>query len=307
MPTNNKGMLRWVRQADLDVSLYDRCVENAGNSPVYACSWFLNIMAGHWDVLVYGDYLHVMPVPNRRKWGIPYVYQPVFAQQLGIFPPPPPAIQREFYQTLATRFRYLQYQTGNPEEAAAAEDFRVRNLHTRVLSLGPDYATIARGYDDYITQNLKKAMVNQITVTTETDPQIFFSLRKLSKEIPVPDDSWKRFRKLMEATLPAGRGKLYAARNNQGEVITAAFFLIWQNHAYYMAVCSHPQGRELRGGFALLDRFIQDHAGSNLLFDFEGSSVEGVDRFFAAFGAEKKTYAVLTLNRLPRLLRLLKK
>lgn len=88
METHDALQPRWVKQADLDVAEYDRCIESSGNSPVYATSWFLGIMAEEWDVLVYGDYRHVMPVPHRRKLGIAYVYQPVFAQQLGIFPPP---------------------------------------------------------------------------------------------------------------------------------------------------------------------------------------------------------------------------
>jgi len=310
METHDALQPRWVKQADLDVAGYDRCIESSGNSPVYATSWFLGIMAEEWDVLVYGDYRHVMPVPHRRKLGIAYVYQPVFAQQLGIFPPPLQAVRREFYRALAARFRYIQYQTGDPVEARVAkktEGFLVRELHTRILPLENEYSAISRDYDDYITQNLKKAGQNQLSITTGTDPAVFFNLQKMSKEIPVPAESWKRFRKLMEFTLPRGTGKLYTAATRQREILTAAFFLLWQHHAYYMAVVSTPGGRTLRAGFALLDRFISDHAGGNLLFDFEGSSVEGVDRFFAAFGAEKKSYFVLTRNRLPRLLRLIKK
>ncbi len=307
MKTNNTVQLRWVKQRELDITRYDSCVEHAENNLVYATSWFLNIMAGEWDVLVYGDYRYVMPVPNRRKWGIAYVYQPVFAQQLGIFPAPPPALRQEFYRALAARFRYVQYQTGDHGEAESAEGFSVRELHTRILSLKNGYTTIAKGYDDYITQNLKKAAQHPVTIATATDPAVFFNLQKVSKEIPVPGESWNRFRKLMEATLPLGTGKLYTARTPQGEILTAAFFLVWQNHAYYMAVCNSSNGRNLRGGFALLDRFISHHAGSNLLFDFEGSSVEGVDRFFAAFGSVKKPYYVLTMNRLPGILRMIKK
>lgn len=307
METNNRNHPRWIKQDKLDVPRYDRCINEAGNTPVYATSWFLTLMAGKWDVLVYGDFEYVMPVPNRKKWGIAYVYPPVFAQYLGIFPAPPPEVRQEFYQALAARFRYIQYQTGDREEAKSAEGFTIKEHHTRILPLESEYPVLAKGYDDYIIQNLKKAALNKVSVATETDPEVFFNLQKESKEIPVPAESWKRFRKLMEATLPNGVGKLYCAKTPQGEILTAAFFLIWKNQAYYMAVCNSRHGRDLRGGFALLDRFISDHAGSNLLFDFEGSSVEGVDRFFAAFGSAKKPYFVLTLNRLPRMLRQIKK
>jgi hypothetical protein len=50
--------------------------------------WHLDRTAVVWDALVWGDYEFVMPLPVRKKWGIQYVYQPLFCQQLGIFPKP---------------------------------------------------------------------------------------------------------------------------------------------------------------------------------------------------------------------------
>ena len=307
MHMNDAELPRWVGQSELDVARYDHCVEQAENRLVYATSWFLRLMAGTWDVLVSGDYRYVMPVPHRRKWGIAYVYQPVFAQQLGIFPSPPPALRKEFFRSLAARFRYVQYQTGEPGDMEQAKGFAARELHTRILSLTSPYDIVVKGYDDNVTRNLKKAVQNQVIVAEESDPALFFHLQKFSKKIPVPGKSWKRFRYLMEGTLPTGTGRLFTARTPQGEILTAAFFLVWHNQMCYMAACNSPRGRNLRGGFALLDHVIRLHAGSNLDFDFEGSSVEGVDRFFASFGAVKKPYFVFTLNRLPALIRLIKK
>jgi hypothetical protein len=56
----------------------------------------------------------------------------------------------------------------------------------------------------------------------------------------------------------------------------------------------------------LVNAFIQEHAGSDSLLDFEGSDIESVDRFYTGFGAEIRPYPSLHINRLPFYLRWLK-
>jgi len=41
---------------------------------------------------VFEDYKFIMPLPHKKRWGFTFVYQPLFTQQLGIFPNPPKEI-----------------------------------------------------------------------------------------------------------------------------------------------------------------------------------------------------------------------
>ena len=297
----------FIKHSQIDFAKYDQCVDNAPNSLVYACSWFLDIMAGEWDAYIWGDYEYVMPVPSRRKWGIRYVYQPVFAQQLGIYPTPPPEIQKAFFRRLKRKFRYIHYQLPVIFKEDVMHGFRIKQLHTRILSLEPGYPAIVKNYDDYILQNLKKARLNGIRVFRQADAEDFFELKDESRKIPVPEKSWKNLRKLMKETIYDGNGWLYVAKGLTDEIITAAFFLVWKTRAYYMTVVSSEEGRDKRAGFAILDQFLRDFSGQPVLFDFEGSSVTGVDKFFECFGAEKEYYNMISRNRLPWFINLFKK
>ena len=78
-------MISFVKRAALDVEKYDSCIENSIQSRIYAFSWYLDIVADHWDVLVLNDYEAVMPLPWKQKFGLKYITQPYFCQQLGIF------------------------------------------------------------------------------------------------------------------------------------------------------------------------------------------------------------------------------
>jgi len=57
----------------------------AVNGMVYGCSWYLDIVCPEWEALVQDDYEAIFPLTCNRKFGIRYLYQPFFTQQLGIF------------------------------------------------------------------------------------------------------------------------------------------------------------------------------------------------------------------------------
>ena len=78
-------MIAYIKRKDLNTDKYDACVENSIQSRIYAYSWYLDIVADHWDVLVLDDYEAVMPIPWRKKLGIRYVYTPLRVLELGVF------------------------------------------------------------------------------------------------------------------------------------------------------------------------------------------------------------------------------
>jgi hypothetical protein len=50
---------------------------------------------------------------------------------------------------------------------------------------------------------------------------------------------------------------------------------------------------------ALIDSFIKDHAGKNLVLDFEGSDIRNLALFYSSFGAIDEKYPAVRLNSLP--------
>ena len=94
------SQVKYINHKDIDAEKWALCIENAENSRIYANIWHLDRTAIVWDALVYGDYKFVMPLPIRNKFGISYVYQPLFCQQLGIFPEPDTSITEEFQNAL---------------------------------------------------------------------------------------------------------------------------------------------------------------------------------------------------------------
>ena len=95
-------MIHYVKREDLEVAKYNDCIENSIQSRIYAFSWYLDIVADNWDVLVLNDYEAVMPVPFRRKFGVNYVYPPFWLLELRSF------CKKENIKRISFRF-YTKY------------------------------------------------------------------------------------------------------------------------------------------------------------------------------------------------------
>ena len=74
---------RIISNEEIDRKKWDDSLLNFPCSLIYSQSFYLDAMC-KWDALVVGDYEALMPLPNRKKWKINYLYQPAFTQQLGI-------------------------------------------------------------------------------------------------------------------------------------------------------------------------------------------------------------------------------
>ncbi len=78
-------MIRHLPHSSIDKQKWDACISDSRNRIPYALSWWLDAVCPGWDALVQDDYLAVMPLTHGHKFGIDYLYQPYFTQQLGIF------------------------------------------------------------------------------------------------------------------------------------------------------------------------------------------------------------------------------
>ncbi len=98
----------------------------------------------------------------------------------------------------------------------------------------------------------------------------------------------------------------YGIFSQQQELLASCVFFFSHNRAYYILVGNHPNGRTIGASHALIDAFIKDHAGQNLILDFEGSDIRNLAFFYSSFGATHVPYPALRINRLPFYLKWMK-
>jgi hypothetical protein len=291
-------MIRYLKHQDIDPAKWDACIERAANGLIYAYSFYLDHMATNWDALVLGDYEAVMPLTWRKKLGIYYLYQPTFVAQGGVFGTNlTEEMVGNFLQAIPKKFRLIEINLNSGNILAAPHGFTQLGANY-VLPLNAAYKDIYASYRDNIKRNIKKAVAAGCTVKKDIPVE---SVVKLSAEqLPeVHEQNLAKFQRLYADLHERGKAITYGIFSANDELLASCVYFFSHNRAYYILVGNHPNGRTLGASHYLIDRFIEDHANSNLLLDFEGSDIRSLAFFYQSFGSNPEIYPVLRINRLP--------
>lgn len=302
------GNIQYLTRNMIDTGKWDRCISASPDGLIYAYSYYLDTMAPHWDALVMGDYEAVMPLPWNRKFGISYILQPFLTAQLGVFALKLTEWMRDdFFAAIPSAFRYIDISLHSNCMLSSPSGFNIlRSNHT--LDLSPAYNQLSANYNDNTKRNIRKAVQAGCYSQKEIDPEkvTTLALAQMKKQGQQTADNADRFRKLFQLLHQKEMATTYGVFSSSGNLLSSAVFFFSHNRAYYILVGNHPGGRDVGASHALIDAFIKDHAGKNMVLDFEGSDIPTLAAFYRGFGAIHVPYPVLRINRLPFFLKWLK-
>jgi hypothetical protein len=100
--------------------------------------------------------------------------------------------------------------------------------------------------------------------------------------------SFSTLQGIMQTLSARHQCKAYAAHDDDG--IQAAILTVWDESTTYYLLGGRRQTDSKYGANLLLWQALQDTANRNQAFDFEGSMIEGVNKFFQSFGAPMTPY-----------------
>ncbi|MBO6200890.1 MAG: hypothetical protein J6N74_04640, partial [Chryseobacterium sp.] len=60
-------MIERIKYQDIDFEKYNNCVESSVQKNLYCEKETLDFLSKNWELLVYGDYEAVMPIPFVKK------------------------------------------------------------------------------------------------------------------------------------------------------------------------------------------------------------------------------------------------
>ncbi|WP_223808797.1 GNAT family N-acetyltransferase [Rufibacter hautae] len=305
-------MIQLLRHHEIDFARWETCLQNAGESLVYLQAWYLEVVcSGEWEALVEiqaDAYVSVFPLPVRRFLGTKKVYQPLFTQQLGLVVTAGSqhTSAEEYLSLAASLFGQVQYQMPWPEEAALnlTEPWTWRRRPNYELRLAPVYAEIRENYAINLRRNLKKTSQEQLTLVPTESIQPLLELFQNTKGKELPELRPRHYQKLAVLYAQAkqhGVGEVWEV-HRQNKLLAAAFILRTAQRTTFLFGASSAEGRTHNAMAFLLDQLLQQEAGSGKTFDFEGSEVPGVAKFYAGFGAQPVSYVSLSLQPNPSVL-----
>lgn len=301
--------INYLTYQQIDKTKWDACIRKASNGLIYAYSFYLDSMAKNWDALVLNDYEAVMPLTWNKKYSIHYLYQPAFTACLGVFGKSVTAeTLHSFLKAVPDKFKYWDIYF-NPGNFFKVPGFNLYERKNFVLSLDDIYDNLYKAYRDNIKRNIKKSEQLQLQINKNIAIADVISLAKEQAGgfSSMPDADFIQFEKLFQILYNDKKATTYGVYTKEKQLIASAVFFFSHKRAYYIMVGNHPNGKTLGASHALINAFIKDHAGEDLLLDFEGSDISSLAFFYSSFGATEEKYSAIKLNKLPAPVKWLKK
>jgi len=293
--------IKHLQHKEIDYKRWDKKISESSNQLTYAYTWYLDIVSPRWEALVTEDYEYIMPLPVKRRYGLPYLVQPILTQQLGIFSAQSidEKVVKDFIKELPSFSYELNLNKHNYHSGAVA-------FPNYILNLNQSYDQISAHYSKNTQRNIDKS--NKLNLTIKTGLKLdvfidfFFSENKheLSNIRTVVEE-------LLEKGIAEKAMTLYGVYSTENNLIAALCVMHSAHRINYLLPISNTEGKTSSAMFLLVDKLIQDNTETNRVIDFEGSSIEGIARFYKGFGAKNEPYYVLKRFRPSFLMRKLKK
>jgi hypothetical protein len=250
-----------------------------------------------------------MPLTWRKKYNIYYLYQPFFCASLGTFSNKEITLDllEKFLRAVPAKFKYWDISLNHANNFLFPE-FGVYERANYVLKLDKSYEELYNNFNTNIKRNIKKAeSLNCIVEKNIPLSEILILSREILQFIsPIEEEDYNNFAELYKILLDKGMATNYAVYSAQKELLASCVFFFSHKRAYYILVGNHPNGKTVGASHLLINAFIKDHAGKELLLDFEGSDIRNLAFFYSSFGAVEEKYGAIKLNRLPKILRWMK-
>ena len=302
-------MIRFVKSKEVDYAKWDHCISNSPQQFIFVYSWYLDAACPNWGALILNDYEAVFPLASASKLAIKYLYQPFFTRHFGVYSKIAlnKSIEQEFFYSLPKEFQYWDFCL-HTHHKTTPEKVEVKQRIYQQLDLSVSFGELRKKYSENALRNIKRAEKNKLKVDKEFKTASLIKDFKQSqgKKLSFTEKEYTSLKKIMSACDKNTKTYCWAARGENKEAIAGAYFMEINNRIIYLKGFSTEDGKKKGAMHFLFDSFIQSQSNQNKVFDFGGSSVASVARFYKNFGATDSLYLHIHSNRLPKFIRWIK-
>lgn len=283
-------MIQFVKRNQLDENKYNACISASLQSRIYAYSWYLDIVTDNWSVLVLDDYQAVMPLPWRVKYGVKYVYPPLWLIELGFFSLKENTSIDLFFKAARKKFRFIETRLNTDNSFDYIDK---KQLH--YLKLEEEYLTIYKGYNKDKKKDLRKSSKFGLIEKWNDDPKKIIHLFKknVGARIPnVKEADYDKLLKILRLSIKNDVGEILSIYNSENVLVASGFFLKHKSRVTLLISSTNFENRKNGANTFLIDRAIFRFQKEFDTFHFGGSSITSIGNYFMSFGAEVETYLV---------------
>lgn len=295
-------MIKYLKNKEIDVVKWDECINKSFNGNVYALSWYLDIVHDGWEALVENDYERVMPLTVAKKFGVNYMFQPYFTQQLGVFSTKKlnPDVIGKFIEHIPGHIQYININL-NSFNKLKMDEIAVKANKNHIQDLIKEYPALVKKYSTNTKRNLQKSQKHKLTLMKNIKPEVIIQLFRANRGKSLKkwnETHYQNLSRLMYSAMYKGKGLVYGVFTESNQLCAGAFFVKSNNRLVFLFSGSNKTARENGAMTFLIDSVISEFSRSQLVLDFEGSNDPNLARFYKGFGAKEIEYMNVEINRL---------
>ncbi len=298
------------------MSIYFRKLDQEQiKTPIFFQDWWLDAVCGkdgwYGYVLCSGNFTKaIWPVCiQKRKFGRTHIVMPQFTPFLG------PIIFYPENQKYSTKLSYEKEVINELIKKIGKFDhfhqvfspvfsnwlpffwngFKQTTYYTYRLNYIQNHKTVFDNFQNNIKREIRKAQRTGLTVNETNDFDVFFecvemTYKRQAKKIVFKDT----LQRIWSECKKRNCGKMLVAKD-KNQQIHSSIFIVWDHQtAYYLIGGSDPKLRNSGAMSLLMFESIKFASSKVNCFDFEGSMIEPIERFFRGFGAEQTQLFSLT-------------
>jgi len=281
--------IRLINNSKVNRQKWDDTVTQS-SSNFFATSKALDINSSTWQAIVVDDYELVMPIVPQTRYGIPYLVQPLFFQQLGVFQKQQePIVIDPFLRFIKKRFPFIVYNFNtNNTTKTVSKSILFRKTYS--LDLNKPIEELKMNFSKSHRKNISKTQSNLLYIDELNSPDLFLPFLRTfyqSKNMSfVKEKNYLGLKNIIYATF--NHSKLLGCYDNN-ELIGMAYFLTYMNRCTLYS-CTNEKGHEKKATFALVNAFIEQNSYPNGILDFAGSDILGIAEFNKGWGSILEQY-----------------
>lgn len=293
---------------------YRQFCEQESTIPIFSQAWWLDAVAGDsWDVCMVekgGQILATMPYVVKKKFGLTLLTQPKLTQTLGPWLKPSTAKyskqlsqQKDLMEALIDQLPKYHYFSQNWHYSNTNwlpfywKGFEQVTRYTYVIDDLSNIDNVWAASLANIKTDIRKAENKFNLVVKKNLPFRDFLLLnrqtflRQGMELPYSESFVNQ---LVSTAKDRNQCSWFVAKDNEG-LHHAGVLLVWDSEsAYYLMGGGDPDLRNSGATSLCMWEAIKFASTVTKRFDFEGSMIEPVERFFRAFGAKQTPYFALT-------------
>ncbi len=170
-------------------------------------------------------------------------------------------------------------------------EFSETTRYTYLIEDLSDLDVVFKGCKENIRREIKKGE-KQLSVEVMEDVDLFYEVNQKTFERQKIKNPYSKglFEKVDISCSNHKCRSIYVAKDIHGN-IHGSIYIVWDKEtSYYLAGGSDPEFRTSGAHSLLMWKAIQDASKRKQKFDFKGSMIESVERFFRGFGAVQTPY-----------------